>query len=123
MTQLSEIEVLGIKIMCLYHTGILNTNDYEDGIDLKFLVNMELADFFDYQLDTYPAEYIPSSIYSFIERYKASEIIPGCLGLYDSFNHRFWLATNEYTLWTNRLEPIAVKIREAKAKSQTKAGS
>lgn len=118
MFELDLIEILGIKILAMYHTGILEIlpDEIIDEIDLAAFVPPDNRADFDYSLTGNPLDYISANIISFVDKYYYIKEFKHTMPTFEFANVRFYMA---YKLFNNMLSICEnIKREQVAAKQQ-----
>ena len=116
MIKLEEELTLGIKIMALLHSGMMDIPaEMEiDDIDLRLFVPTDMQEQYDYQLTSHPLEYVAPVIYDFLDEYYYLEKYPATAKPYNNVNSKFWAATTLYSSLMNQFKMVQMKAQTSK---------
>jgi hypothetical protein len=118
---IDEIEELGIKILVLYHLGLMPDIDKvdfkNDTLVLSFFVPNEYKDAFDYELNDNPLLFIPNSIESWYDEYSYYEKYPAAARSYDDVNPKYWTTTKLYDKLISNLSDYARENKKTQKES------
>ena len=104
---MNEDELLGLKILALLYTGVIDNTD--EDIDLSMQVGSKLAEEFNYEIDGLVTDWIPQALLYFFDKFIFLKEFPNTITSYELTNHRFWESYKYMNSLINKLEVMKLK--------------